>query len=223
MWTEKQLQAKIKKGKVRIKNNNETSFNSINQKRIKSKSKESKAVLQQVGNEILEVTDTPKIYIGIDPDSDKSGIAVWDASKQDFILLDALSFFDLLDTIDKLVKLEAYRFYEFIFLVEYGKANKIILQGKDKVHRARCVGWNESRGVLFCEYLERKKLNFKKVVPKRNRYARFGVLKGKISQSVLNNITGSRYQTKINPFKSIRKSKLNQEIRDALMLVYNLY
>jgi hypothetical protein len=142
--------------------------------------------------------DSNILYIGIDPDIDKSGLCVYDRYADDKMQLFTASFFDVLQTIDEwngrrrtIVKLEA------------GWLNKKSNWhgGKSNVAQkiAKNVGENHATGKLIEQYCIRNNYQYKLIVPK----------KSKVDAVMFKKLTGYERRT-------------NQELRDAAMLVYGL-
>lgn len=137
------------------------------------------------------------IYIGIDPDCDKSGVAVWN-SKNKALQLYNLTFFQLYDSlkeiekwIDVKVKIEAgflNKKSNYHYSVNNFTAQKIALKVGANHETARKIG-------EMCEYLE---LKYEFVCPKSSK-------------------VDSKYFEKLTGFK-----RSNQEQRDAAMLVFGL-
>jgi hypothetical protein len=141
-----------------------------------------------------------KIYIGIDPDTVKSGVAVWQ-SQSGKLIVSALSFFKLFDLLSDFKKCPD------------GKIEKVIIEAgwlnaksnfHFKAHQtkaageriAKNVGANHETGKKIMEMCEYLGLTYELVVPK----------KSKTSPEYFEKITG----------KSVR----NQDMIDAAMLVY---
>jgi hypothetical protein len=142
--------------------------------------------------------DSNILYIGIDPDIDKSGLCVYDRYADDKMQLFTASFFDVLQTIEEwnsrrrtIVKLEA------------GWLNKKSNWhgGKANVAQkiAKNVGENHATGKLIEQYCIRNNYQYKLIVPK----------KSKVDAVMFKKLTGYERRT-------------NQELRDAAMLVYGL-
>jgi len=142
--------------------------------------------------------DSNILYIGIDPDIDKSGLCVYDRYAEDKMQLFTASFFDVLQTIEEwnsrcrtIVKLEA------------GWLNKKSNWhgGKSNVAQkiAKNVGENHATGKLIEQYCIRNNYQYKLIVPK----------KSKVDAAMFKKLTGYERRT-------------NQELRDAAMLVYGL-
>jgi hypothetical protein len=139
------------------------------------------------------------IYIGIDPDVDKSGVAYYD-SKSNILELSNLTFFELYEYL-QFARVKG----EFKVVIEAGWLNKSNWHKKEKGSSAlnakigQHTGANHEVGrkiVEMCEYLE---IDFKLVRPTRK----------KLKADAFNKITGIIGRT-------------NQEQRDAGMLVFGL-
>lgn len=135
------------------------------------------------------------IYVGIDPDVEKSGFAIWDTSRKRFLNITELNFFDTLETLLKL------------------KPNKIIIEAgflipKKNWHKADSkgssdtiayqVGRNQQIAYLLGEFCERNKLNYQFVPPK-----------GKLTKEIFKQYTGIQF-----------KHNSDQDKIDAAMLVF---
>ena len=139
------------------------------------------------------------IYIGIDPDVDKSGVAYYD-SKSKVLELSNLTFFELYEYL-QFARVKG----EFKVVIEAGWLNKSNWHKKEKGSSAlnakigQHTGANHEVGrkiVEMCEYLE---IDFKLVRP----------TKKKLKADAFRKITGIIGRT-------------NQEQRDAGMLVFGL-
>ena len=142
--------------------------------------------------------DSNILYIGIDPDIDKSGLCVYDRYADDKMQLFTASFFDVLQTIEEwnsrrrtIVKLEA------------GWLNKKSNWhgGKSNVAQkiAKNVGENHAVGKLIEVYCIRNNYQCHLITPKKH----------KVNAEQFKRLTGYDKRT-------------NQEVRDAAMLVYGL-
>ena len=140
-----------------------------------------------------------KKYIGIDPDTEKSGFAVVENGKCTY--LGTLSFFDTIAEIDK------HR--EATIVVEAGWLNSITnyheASGKGGQRIALYVGRNQMIGMLLVEYCKRNGINVVEQKPLRKIWK----VKGeKISHEEIVRITG------------IDRKRSNPEERDALLLCW---
>ena len=135
------------------------------------------------------------IYIGIDPDIDKCGYAVWDSDTKELEVYN-LTFAQIIDDFNSWN-------VDFEVHIEAGwlnkKSNFHKMQGsfiREKV--AKNVGENQAVGKLLAQYCEHNYIPYKLIKPK-----------GKINDEMFKKITGY-------------KGRSNQEQRDAAMLVFNL-
>lgn len=139
-----------------------------------------------------------KIYIGIDPDTVKNGVAIWYPKKQQ-LELNNLKFFDLFELI-KSMKIRN----EIIVIIDAGWLNKsnFHVTGTNKNVNGKIgerVGANHETGkkiAEMCDYLG--------VAYELNRPTR-----SKVNKEVFEKITGY-------------KGRTNQETRDAGLLVFGL-
>ena len=112
----------------------------------------------------------PSIYIGIDPDADKSGLAVVNTKERHAHLV-VLPFFELLDAIRMYVAKACANDLEPIVIIEGGWLNKgnWHLTRRDSRFSAsaigRKVGMNHQTGILIAEYCKTKAIPYKVVVP----------------------------------------------------------
>lgn len=132
------------------------------------------------------------IYIGIDPDIDKNGVAVYDTQDNSLDLRN-LSFWDLIDEIESYL-------VPITLIIESGHLISISNWhgAKTKSTAAKIgknVGANHQVGRLLIEYCEHKGIEYKAVEPK-----------GKIRAEMFNRIWGISKRT-------------NQEQRDSAMLL----
>lgn len=136
-----------------------------------------------------------KVFLGIDPDVDKSGFAYWSGET---LKLRNLKFFDLLQAIKDAVPT--------LVLLEAGWLNK------DSRHAMRAfgasynsrigerVGRNHQVGILIAEYLERENIPHELIRPTKHK--------------IKSNVTFCE-------FVKHKFSRSNQEQRDAAMLIRN--
>lgn len=136
--------------------------------------------------------------IGIDPDTDKSGFAVWDCRLKRFHSITALKFWDLHSAIS-----EFYWNYKVHVIIDAGWLNKKSnfhhrpYQSKQTGEKiSEKVGRNHQVGILIHEFCEDLGISNNLHYPS-----------GKINQQHFTRIT--KYQ-----------GRTNQDMRDAAMLVY---
>lgn len=142
-----------------------------------------------------------EIYIGIDPDVDRSGVGIWSPSMKS-LKVEALKFFELFRT------LESYQMVEINMFVriEAGWLNKksnfhgSAYQSKAAGERiAKNVGENHAVGKKIGEMCEYLGIDYEFVIPQ-----------GKVTPE---------YFTKLT---HIQVKKKDQDMIDAAMLVYGL-
>lgn len=135
------------------------------------------------------------IYIGIDPDVNKSGVAVWDSEDKSLELYN-LSFWELIEELESYI-VPITVVIEAGWLIKksnwHGKPNQSKTAGE---RISKNVGANHQVGKLLAEYCMANKISFTLVKPK-----------GKANSEYFKRLTGYKKQT-------------NQETRDAGMLVY---
>jgi len=139
------------------------------------------------------------IIIGIDPDIDKSGIAVYN-SDRGILNIDNQGFFDLLSEISW----QRNQAYDVIVLIECGYLNKSNWHAtKNKAKYAAAigakVGANHQISRLLVEFCEREMIDYREIQPKRK----------KINHNDFINVSGLDFK------------RTNQEQRDAAMLILN--
>lgn len=140
-----------------------------------------------------------KKYIGIDPDTEKSGIAIVVGGECTY--LGTLPFFDLIE------KINEHR--DAIVVVEAGWLNAITnyhaAKGKGGQKIAMYVGRNQEVGLLIIEYCKKNSIEVVEQKPLRKIWK----VKGeKISHEEIVKITG------------IDRRRSNSEERDALLLCW---
>ena len=138
------------------------------------------------------------IFIGIDPDVDKSGFALWRSDEREFSFVVCQRFFTILEKIKYLVETERD---EVVVCVEAGwLINKSNWHGsKNEAISARIgknIGSNHQVGKLFVEFCEINNIKYIEVKPM-----------GKMNAHNFSAITGWEART-------------NSEMRDAAMLVF---
>ncbi len=142
------------------------------------------------------------LYIGIDPDVDKSGFAVWNKPAQKFESIEALglaeimSFFQVMKISIEIVVIEAGYM---------NKGNRHTFKGQTVAAAAKTgenVGRNHQRGMDIVEILEWMKIPYRLQKP----------------------ITPNKWKDDAAHFKTITgwHGKTNPEKRDAAMLVYGM-
>ena len=142
------------------------------------------------------------LYIGIDPDVDKSGFAVWNKPAQKFESIEALglaeimSFFQVMKISIEIVVIEAGYM---------NKGNRHTFKGQTVAAAAKTgenVGRNHQRGMDIVEILEWMRIPYRLQKP----------------------ITPNKWKDDAAYFKTITgwHGKTNPEKRDAAMLVYGI-
>ena len=139
------------------------------------------------------------IYIGIDPDVDKNGFAVWDANDKSLNYIGVCRFFGLINEIESLIATgeDVIVFIEAGWLIR--KSNFHSKKGQTKSvgeKIAKAVGANHQVGKLLAEYCDDKKIAYALIRPQ-----------GKKKADEFKRITGYQKRT-------------NSEMRDAAMLVF---
>ncbi len=136
-----------------------------------------------------------KIIVGIDPDIDKSGFAVWNSHQQSFVEITALPFFDLIERLEWLG--------DVTVVVEAGwlikKSNFHGRKGQSKAvgeKIAKAVGANHQVGKLLVEWCRSNNIDVVEIKPL-----------GKVDSDKFKMMTGWHDRT-------------NSEHRDAAMLVF---
>lgn len=139
------------------------------------------------------------IFIGIDPDVDKSGFAVWCSKSKALKELKVSRFFELIYEIDSIIS----EGFEVVVCIEAGwlikKSNFHSRKGQTKAvgeKIAKAVGANHQVGKLIAEYCDNKKIAFGLIKPQ-----------GKKNADEFKKITGYVKRT-------------NSEMRDSAMLVF---
>ena len=141
------------------------------------------------------------LYIGIDPDVDKSGFAVWHKPLQKFSSIETLTLPEMLD------KLHSLRDNIAIVVVEAGflnKGNRHTFKGQSVAAAAKTgenVGRNHQRGMDIVEILEWMRIPYRLQKPSaKNSW--------KNDEKIFQKMTGVKGG--------------NPEKRDAAMLVYGI-
>lgn len=137
-------------------------------------------------------------WIGIDPDVDKSGFAVWDSDSKTLEVVFCESFFEILENIEfQIISFDVTVIIEAGWLIKKSNWHNKKRQTKavgEKI--AKAVGANHQIGKLFVEYCKINNIKFIEVKPM-----------GKKNAEQFKKITGWAKRT-------------NSEVRDAAMLVY---
>ena len=147
-----------------------------------------------------------RYYVGVDPDTEKSGVAVWDKYEQQFIFILSIDFWTLIEFLKsgylpKIGQMESWSQTNFHVTIDAGwlikKTNFHQKQGpriREKMSMA--IGRNHQVGINLMEYCMRYGLNYTLHEPS-----------GKIPAPTFKKITNWQNQT-------------NQDSRDAAMLVF---
>lgn len=148
-----------------------------------------------------------KIYIGIDPDTDRSGVAIF---SNNVMQCAALAFADMVGLILQMHKEAEQQGDELIVVVEAGWLNKSNwhVTGKDNAFLAAmkglAVGRNQQVGKCLVELLRAENVQVIEQKPLRKVWR-----KGKISHDELAKLV------------KLNQKRTNQEMRDAALLAYN--
>lgn len=143
-----------------------------------------------------------KYFIGIDPDSEKSGIAFYNKESKELFIFN-LSFFNVLEYLK--TQINQFDMKDILVVIEAGWLNKGNRHINDKQSNAMIakigenVGRNHETGKKILEMVTYLNMNHKIVKPK----------KSKVNHKTFQVITGF-------------KTKTNQEQRDAAMLVFGM-
>jgi hypothetical protein len=136
------------------------------------------------------------IYIGIDPDIEKSGIACWDSESKSFDYIKNMSFWEIIEEFE-LWNIDINVVIEAGWLIKKSNWHGRAYQSKSVGERiAKNVGSNHQVGILLAEYCEKNNIKYELVKPK-----------GKINSESFKEITKYTKRT-------------NQDQRDAAMLVF---
>lgn len=134
-------------------------------------------------------------FIGIDPDSKKSGIAIWDSVAKNFILLKAADFFNIIEILNEHKDAKVFIEDSSTLPANFHKSNQnAVIREKIAYHVGRCV----QISLLLQQFCEHNKIDYKAIIPKRSKT--------------------TREQFKLYTKKEIK----NQDIIDAAMLVFGL-
>lgn len=138
------------------------------------------------------------IYLGIDPDSDRSGIALWDAREKKLLECKAVNFFEVLHLLDVVKDQKGIAIIEAGWLNK--KSNFHPAQGPSvRENIAKKVGQCEQVGKLLVQYCELHAIRYQTIRPTRNKKQNDFI-----------------FQQTQWPGRS------NQEMRDAAALVYGI-
>ncbi|MDR0756295.1 MAG: hypothetical protein LBF85_00420 [Tannerella sp.] len=150
---------------------------------------------------------TKDIYIGIDPDTEKSGVAFLETGSRR-LELSVLPFPELIDSLTFFQSRAERRGLRYVTLVEAGwmvvKSNYHIASGRRGERVAKNVGANHETGKKIIEMCRHKGLPVIAVHPLKKIWRGAG---GKITHEELSAITGYA-------------GKTNQEMRDAALIAW---
>ncbi len=151
--------------------------------------------------------------IGIDPDTDKSGLAVIDTEKK-VAHLDTLPFPNLIDRVNNLYREASYDFRDPVVIVEashlIAKSNWHEKQGKRGEKIAKNVGACHQTGKLIIEMLKFKGCTVIEQRPLR-----------KCWKGVNGKITHEEIKELFNNIGFDFPNKSNSEVRDAALIALN--
>lgn len=156
------------------------------------------------------MNNKPSIVVGIDPDADKSGLAVVNTKERHAHLV-VLPFFDLLDAIRMTIAKARANDQTSIVIIEGGwlvKSNWHITRRDSRFSASaigRKVGMNHQTGILIAQYCKAKAIPYRVVVPLRKCWAGHD---HKITHAEL------------VQFADIDTHRENQEARDACLLAW---
>lgn len=142
-----------------------------------------------------------KFIIGIDPDIDRSGVAVWDKKSKRFFKLETMRFWDLADFLHPV---QWNGIVDVMVLISAGwLIDKSNWHGKNQSSEAKQkiamnVGINHASGKLIEQFCIKHKIPYRLVKPT-----------GKVDAAYFKRLTGW-------------KGRTNQDVRDAGMLCYGL-
>ena len=148
-----------------------------------------------------------KIYIGIDPDTDRSGVAIF---SNNIMQCAALAFADMVGLLLQMQKEAEQQGDELIVVVEAGWLNKsnwhITFRDNAWLAAAKgiAVGRNQQVGKCLVELLRAENIQVVEQKPLRKVWR-----KGKISHAELAKLV------------KLNQKRTNQEMRDAALLAYN--
>lgn len=154
----------------------------------------------------FNVNMTTRYFIGIDPDSDKSGIGIWDSWTKKFLKVESMDFWDLADFLyDFIFKEKNLEDFGVFVVVEAGwlvaKANFHVKSGAlRREKQAMNIGQNLQTGKLIERFLIRNNVPYRLTEP-------LGT-KG-FDQDRFKKFTGWQETT-------------NQDNRDAALLVFQM-
>lgn len=136
------------------------------------------------------------LYLGIDPDTDKSGIAIWDAQEKKLLECRSVNFFEVLHLLDVVKDQKGMAHIECGWLNK--KSNFHKAQGanvREKI--AKNVGACETISRLFIQYCDLHNIRYRAIKP-------------------------SRSKEQNNALFRLAKwpHRVNQDVRDAVALVY---
>ena len=142
------------------------------------------------------------LYIGIDPDVDKSGFVIWDKEKKALLDVDSAT---LPEMMTRLLRMKGRIALVIVEAGYLNKGNRHTFKGQTVAAAAKTgenVGRNHQRGMDIVEILEWMKIPYRLQKP----------------------ITPNKWKDDAAYFKTITgwHGKTNPEKRDAAMLVYGI-
>ena len=142
------------------------------------------------------------LYIGIDPDVDRSGFAIWDKEKKALLDVDSAT---LPEMMTRLLRMKGGIALVIVEAGYLNKGNRHTFKGQTVAAAAKTgenVGRNHQRGMDIVEILEWMKIPYRLQKP----------------------ITPNKWKDDAAYFKTITgwHGKTNPEKRDAAMLVYGM-
>ncbi len=159
------------------------------------------------------------IIIGIDPDVDKNGVAIYNATTKK-IDLQSLTFPCLMDFLKD--NLQQQSTTDYIIVIEAGWINKAHWHltpydtKQSAAAKGNSTGRNHEVGRKIAEMCEHMKLNYKLIKPLQKTISKFHLWKGKdgkITHEELVKLVGS---------DRITSKRSNQEERDAALIAFSI-
>lgn len=158
---------------------------------------------------MTEYQSNKTLVVGIDPDVDKSGIAIWDAAIKKLTVVEALAFWDIIPFIlshseyIKKVRIEAGWLNSSNWHTHTGKGEKRRkLKSNEMAESGRRVGRNHQVGILLMDFCKKYAIDCEEVKPYESNWWKND---------------GNRFALTTG-----WKGVTNPEKRDAAMLVYGI-
>lgn len=168
-------------------------------------------------NNITITVNNINTVIGIDPDVEKSGIAILDCDTKTIDVLQSLAFPDLLDTLRSIQRQQEVQNKTYRVIIEAGWLNKahwhILTKDNKRLAAAKgnSAGRNHEIGRKIAEMCKHWQIPYELIKPLQLRFKGVNIWKGK---------DGKITHEELAAFIPLKINRTNQEERDAALIAW---